>query len=177
MKRGEMPRHIRSKIFCEPFGCAMQVLVCVVLTWNEQRGDLKPDIRFVPEISQCVQHRLKLRKAKPMIKRIGERLQIYVRRVHVSVKLRPRIVGDVAGGDRNRFDPAFATRLRNTDRVLGEKHRIMVSECTRPAAESLRRERDLLSRCSVCELVPFARFRDVPVLTKPAPEIASGRAK
>src|SRR5439155_311649 len=47
----------------------------------------------------------------------------------------------------------------------------------RSASELFSRKRDLLRRRSICELVPFARFGDLPVLTKPATEIASSRAK
>jgi len=71
----------------------------------------------------------------------------------------------------------FAARLGDVDCVFGENHGIIVSERDRSAAEPLRRERDLLGRRSVRELVPFARFGDVPVLAKPAAEIASSRAK
>src|SRR5438093_10383143 len=112
-----------------------------------------------------------------MIKRIGERFQIDVRRVHVPVKLRARVVGDVTGGDGDRFDSALVTRLRHVDSILGENHWIVVSERNRSAAEPLRRERDLLGRGSVRELVPFARFGDVPVLTEPTTEIAARRAE
>src|SRR5213075_2169822 len=66
---------------------------------------------------------------------------------------------------------------RHIDRVLGENHRIIVSKRNRPAPEPLRRERDLLRRRGIGELVPLARFGDVPVLTKPATEIASSRAE
>src|SRR5205823_4253832 len=52
-------------------------------------------------------------------------------------------------------------------------HRIIVSEGHGSTAEPLRRERDLLWRRGIGELVPLARFGDVPVLAKPATEIAS----
>ena len=93
------------------------------------------------------------------------------------VKFRARIVGDVAGCYRDCFDSALATRLCHVNRVLGENHRIIVGERDRSASEPLRRERDLLGRRGIGELVPLARFGDVPVLAKPAAEIASGRAK
>ena len=112
-----------------------------------------------------------------MIKRVGECLQIDVCRVHVLVKFWTCIGGNVAGGDGDSFDSPFAAGLRHVDRVFGENHRIIVSERNRSAAEPLRRERDLLGRGRVREFVPFARFGDVPVLTKPAAEIASSRAK
>src|SRR4029453_19320876 len=90
-----------------------------------------------------------------------------------AVKSRARIVGDVAGCHRDRFDPALATRLRHVDRVLRENYGVIVSKRDRLAAETFRCERDLLRRRGVGKLVPFACFGDVPVLTKPATKIAS----
>ena len=107
-----------------------------------------------------------------MIKRIGERLQIDIRRVHVLVKFRPRIVGDVSCCYRDGFEPVLATRVGDVDRVLGENHRVIVSKRDRPTAEPQRCQRDLLRRGGIGELVPLARFGDVPVLTEPAAEIA-----
>src|SRR4029450_3291862 len=112
-----------------------------------------------------------------MIKCVGERLEIDVRRVHVTVKFRTCVVGDVPRSYGDRFDSAFATRQRDVDRVLGEDHRIIVSEGHGSTAEAFSRERDLLWRRGVSKLVPLARFGDIPVLTKPAAEIASGRAE
>ena len=121
----------------------------------------------MPEIFERVEYRPELRKTNPMIKRVGERFEIDIRRVHVSVKFGARIIGHVAGCYRHRFDFVFAARLRHVDRVLGENYRIIVSERDRPAPEPLRSERDLFRRSGVGELVPFARFGDVPVLAKP----------
>ena len=112
-----------------------------------------------------------------MIKRIGERFEIDIRRVHMLVKFRARIVSDVARSDRYRFDSALPARISDVDRVLGEDHRIIVSERDRSAPEAFCCERDLFGRRGIGELVPLARFGDVPVLTKPAAEIASGRAE
>src|SRR5206468_9305245 len=128
-------------------------------------------------IFQCVEHRLKLRKTKPMIKRVGERFEVHICRVHVLVKFRARIIGDVTGGNGYRFDSVFATRIGDINRVLSENYRIVVSERDRATAESFRCQRDLLWRRSIGELVPLARFGDVPVLTKPAAKVASGRAE
>src|SRR5262252_10006097 len=75
MEGREVPWHISAEILCEPFRSAMQFVIAVVFARNEQRCDFKPDVRFVSEIFQCVEHRLKLGKTKPMVKRIGERFQ------------------------------------------------------------------------------------------------------
>src|SRR5215471_18688831 len=177
MKRSEMPWHISSEIFCEPFRSAMQFVITVVLSGNQKRRNFEPDMGFVTEIFQRVEYRLKLCKTKPMVKRIGERLEIDVCGIHALVKFGARIIGDVTGGNRHRFDSAFATRVRNIHRVLGENHRIIVRERHRAAAEPFRCECDLLGRSCIREFVPLARFEDVPVLTKSAAEIASSGAK
>ena len=177
MEGCEVPGHIRAQIFREPLGRPMQLCVAIVLARNQKRRDLKPDIRLVPKIFQSVEHRRELRKTKPMIKRVRERFQIDIGRVHVAVEFPARVIGDVARSDCHRFDAALAARLRHIDGVLGEDHRVIVGERDRSAPEPLRCERDLLGRRGVGELVPFAGFGDVPVLTKPAAEIASGRAE
>src|SRR5262245_38863891 len=112
-----------------------------------------------------------------MIKRVSERLEIYVRRVHVPVKICASIVGNVAGCYRHRFDSAIATSISDVDRVFGENDRIIISERDRSTAESLGRERDLLRRRQIGELVPFARLGDVPVLAKAAAKITTRCSK
>src|SRR4029077_4027584 len=150
----------------------MQLVVTVVLAGNEQSGDLKPDICFLPKILQRIQYRLKLRKAEPMIKRVSERLEIDIRCIHAPVKFRTRVGGDVAGCDRDSFDSAFTPSISDVDRVLGENHRVFISERYRSAPKAFRGESDLMGRRGIRQLVPFARFGDVPVLAKPAAEIA-----
>ena len=144
-----MPRHIRPEIFHEPVRSAINLVITVVVAGNQQRRDFKPDVRFVPEIFQSVEHRRELRKTKPMIKRVSERLEIDIRRVHVAVEFPARVIGDVARSDCHRFDAALAARLRHIDGVLGEDHRVIVGERDRSAPEPLRCERDLLGRRGV----------------------------
>src|SRR5438128_7856893 len=74
-------------------------------------------------------------------------------------------------------NPPCETRPPHIDRLLVENNRVLISERNGSAPEPFRRKRDLLRRRRVGELVPFARFRDIPVLTKPASEIASRRAE
>ena len=163
-----MPRNIRSEIFRKPFAGAVQLRVAVILAGNQQRGDFKANVRFVPEIFERVEYRPELGKTNPVIKRVSKRFKIDICRIHVPVKFRARVISDIAGRYRDRFDSVFAARLRHVDCVLGKNYRIIVSECDRPAPEPLRSERDLVRGRRVCELVPFARFGDVPVLAKPA---------
>src|SRR5438094_7393406 len=104
MKRREMPWHIHSQIFREPLARAMQLGLAVVLARNEQRRDFKPDVRFVSKIFEGIEHRTELGKTKPVIKGICECFKIDICRIHVPVKLRTRVVGNVAGSDSNRLD-------------------------------------------------------------------------
>src|SRR2546423_9665067 len=94
-------------------------------------------------------------------------------RFKVLEKLSPGVSGNEPGSNQDRLDFTLATSLCHIDRVLGEDNRIIVGECDRSTAESLRCQRDLLRRRSIRELIPLARFGDVPVLAKPAPEITS----
>ena len=151
----------------------MQLSVAVVLARNKQRRDFKPDVRFTSEIFEGIEDRTELGKTEPVIKGICKGFEIDICRIHVLVKLRPRVIGNVAGSNGDRLDFTLATSLCHIDRVLGEDNRIIVGEGNRSAAESLCRQGDLLRRCGVGELVPLARFGDVPVLAEPTPEITS----
>src|SRR5439155_12888343 len=112
-----------------------------------------------------------------MIKRVGERFEVHICRVHVLVKFLARIIGDITRGNGYRFDSVFVTRIGDINRVLSENYRIVVSERDRATAESFRFQRDPLWRRGIGELVPLARFGDVPVLAKATTEIASRGAK
>src|SRR5205823_1832114 len=151
----------------------MQLSLAVVLARNKQRRDFKPDVRFTSEIFEGIEDRTELGKTEPMIKGVSECFKIDICRIHVPVKLRTRVVGNIAGSDSDRLDSTLATSLCHIDRVLGEDNRIIVGESDRSAAELLRCQRDLLRRRRVRELVPLARLGDIPVLAKPAPEITS----
>src|SRR4029077_20638150 len=173
MKCREMPRYIRPEVFRKPLACAMQLSVAVVLARNKQRRDFEPDVRFISEMFQRIEHGTELGKTKPVIKGVCECFKIDIRRIHVPVKLRAGVIGNVAGSDGDRLDSTLAPSLCHIDRVLGEDNRIIVGECDRSTAESLRCQRDLLRRCRVGQLIPFARFGNVPVLAKSAPKITS----
>src|SRR5205807_2824465 len=71
----------------------------------------------------------------------------------------------------------FATRISDVNRILGENYGVIVRERDGATAKSFRCQRDLLRRRGIGELVPFACFGDVPVLTKPAAKVASGCAE
>jgi hypothetical protein len=93
-----------------------------------------------------------------MIKLPGKRLEIDVRRVHMRVKIRARLGVDISCRDRHRLDSAFVGCLRAVNRILGENHRIVVSERDAVAADPCRRFRHLFGRCPITYPVNRARF-------------------
>src|SRR5438309_9558189 len=84
----------------------------------------------------------------------------------MTIKLRARLLGNVAGSDGDSLDSTLPTSLRHIDGILGEDDWIIVGEGHRSAAESVRCQCDLLRRCPIRQLVPFARLGNLPVLAK-----------
>src|SRR5207302_9485752 len=128
MKRREMPWHIRPEIFRKPLGRVMQFGVAVVFARDEQGRNLKPDVRFASEIFEGIEHRTELGQTKPVIKGVSECFKIDICRIHVPVKLRTRVIGNVTGSDGDRLDSTLATSLCYIDPVLGEANWIIVGE-------------------------------------------------
>ena len=112
-----------------------------------------------------------------MIEILRERLQIHVCRVHGPVKLGPRLVGNVAGRHGHGLDALCAAGFGDIDGIFRENDGIVVGECDRMAAETLRGGGDGVRRRGVAQPVRLPRLADVPVLAEPAAEIASRRAK
>src|SRR5437763_16453740 len=106
----------------------MQICVVVILPRNEQRRDFKPNVRLGSEIFESIEHRTELGKTKPVIKGVSECFKIDICRIHVPVKLRTRVVGNVTSSDGDRLDSTLATSLGHIDRVLGEDNWIIVGE-------------------------------------------------
>ncbi len=60
VKRGEVKRHIGSKIFHNPLGEGFKLLFGIVFFWDEQGRDFQPDVGLMFEILQRVQNGLKV---------------------------------------------------------------------------------------------------------------------
>src|SRR5438270_14074886 len=56
----------------------------------------------------------------------------------MTIKLRARLLGNVAGSDGDNLDSTLPTSLRHIDGILGEDDWIIVGEGHRSAAESVR---------------------------------------
>ncbi len=177
MKRGEMQRHVGPELLHDPAALGLDLVVGVVLAGNEERSDLEPHVRPVPEIHERVEHRREPRAALPEIELVGERLQVDVRRVHLRVELAPRRLVHVARGDRDGLDAARVARVGDVHRVLGEDHRVVVGERDAAAAARRRRFRDRRRRGFVRQAVHVARLGDIPVLAELAREVAARGAE
>jgi hypothetical protein len=177
VKRGEVDRHVAAEPVDDPVRHPVDLLVGVVESGDKQRRDLKPDVRLVLDVLERVEHRLQVAGARARVEGLAERLEVDVRRVHVREELAPRLVADIAGRDGDGADPALAARVGDIDRVLHEDHGIVVGERDARALQALRGVGEGRGRGGVGERVHLARFRDVPVLTEAAAQVAAGRAE
>src|SRR6476620_10936193 len=112
-----------------------------------------------------------------MVELFRERLQVHVRRVHILVKLGPRIRRDIAGCYGYAADVEFVARLRDVDRIFRKNDRVVVGEGNGAAAQSARRACDSLRRRCVRQLIPTPSLADIPVLAEAATEIAARSAE
>ena len=177
MKRGEVQRHIGPEFAHDPGAHRRNLLDGIVFARYQERCDLEPDVGFVLEIYERVQHRLQARAAQPEIELVGERLEIDVRGIHLCVERPPRRVVHIARGDGDRFYALRAARIGDIHRIFGKNYRIVIGEGDALAAAG---ERGLSNGCRrglVGEPVHVLGFADVPVLAELAREIAAGGAE
>src|SRR5207248_5043065 len=97
--------------------------------------------------------------------------------VHVRVELRSWIGANLPCCDRHRLDAALVAGQGHIDGVLMEDDRVVVGEGHTAAAETLGGAGDGVRRRLIGERVYFARFTDIPILTKFTTSIASSRPK
>src|SRR5918996_180130 len=173
MESGEVDRNIDAEIVRHPLRQLGHLLLGVVVTRNEERGDLRPDLRLVHQIFQGVEHRLQAGEGDPLVEVLGERLQVHIRRVHSGVELAAWLRVHVASGHCHRLQPALPTCVGHIHRVLGEDDRVVVGEGHASTAERERPVGDRLGRGLVLKPIELARLGDVPVLAEPAAQIAA----
>ena len=82
----EMHRHIRPEFIMNPSTHLFDFAARIILSGDQQRGNLEPDLGFALEIDQRLQDGLELAPGDIAIKTLGECLQIHVRRVDAAVK-------------------------------------------------------------------------------------------
>src|SRR6266853_1450495 len=142
MESGEVERHVRSELACNPLALGLDLRVGIVLAGNQQRGDLGPDIGLVVEIDERVEHRLQVRAAYLDIELVGEALQVHVGRVHLGVEVATRLDSYVARRHRDRLNAEIVAGIGGIHRVLGENHRVVVGKRDALAAGAPCRLRD-----------------------------------
>ena len=107
MKRREVKRNRVTEVFHHPFAEAFGFILVVIFVRYHQIGNLEPNVRFVLEPFERVEHRRKVRKGKLVIKALGERFEVDVGGVDVAINFWTRFGGDVTGGDHHAFDSPF----------------------------------------------------------------------
>ena len=142
MERGEVQRHVRSELVGDPARHLLQLGVRIVLVRDQERRDLEPHPRLVPQIFERLEHRAQLGAADLAIEALGEAFEVDVGRIHVAVELRTRLRAHVAGRHGDAAHAALATRIGDVDRVLHEDDRIVVRVRDARAAEAPRRRRE-----------------------------------
>ena len=177
MERGEVDRHVGAELLHDPRAHRLELGGGIVLSRDQQRGDLEPDVGLAFEIDERVEHGLQPRAAELHVELVGETLEVDVGGVHLGEELAPRVDADVAGGHRHRLDPPRVAGVGGVHRVLGEDDRVVVGEGDAPAARPRGRSGDRLGRRGIHQRVHLARLRDVPVLAELAGEVAAGRAE
>ena len=139
-----MPGHIGPEVLDAPLRHFLELLVRVVLAWNQQGGDLEPDVGLVLEISQRVQHRLQMTTTNLVVEILREPLQIDISGIHVVEELLTGSLRNVAGCDRHGLDVVLATSLGHVDRILQENDRVVVGVGHTAASQAVCRLGDLL---------------------------------
>jgi hypothetical protein len=163
---GEVHRHVHAQLARDPPALRADLPVGIVLPGDEERGDLVPDVGFVLEVDQRVEHRRQLRARELHVEIVGETLQVHVGRVHLRVELAARLRRDVARRHRDREDAVLVARVGRVHRVLGEDHGIVVGERHAAGTALHCGARDRIGRRGIHEAVHLARLGDVMVLDR-----------
>ena len=93
MEGGEMQRHVAAEFGGDPAAQRADFRVAVVLAGDQQRGDFQPDVGFASRARPACPARPQAAAAEVAVERLGERLQIHVRRIDVLRRTRPALRG------------------------------------------------------------------------------------
>src|SRR4029434_5163946 len=177
MKRREVKRHRITQVFHHPVAEFFGFIYVVVFVRNHQIGDLKPNVGFVLEPFQRIQHGFKMGKRQLVIEALGKRFEIDVGGVNVAINLRSRFGSDVDGGDHYAFNSSLARHTGYVDNEFAPDHRIVISKGNARYFTLDRQFDDLLrTRVQALRLVEF-RLADAPVLAETASQIAASGAE
>ena len=84
MEGGEMQRHVGAQVLHHPAAERLDLGGRVVLAGDEQRRDLEPDVGFVLEIDERVEHGGELARAQVLVEILGEALEVDIGGVHAE---------------------------------------------------------------------------------------------
>lgn len=177
MKRREMKRNGVAEIFDHPFAEFFGFVGVVIFFGYHQIGDLKPDVGFLFEPLERVQHGREMRERQLVIKTLGKCFKIDVSGVDVAINFRSRFGSDVAGGDHHTFNSSLARQTRYVDDELAPNHRIVIREGDARNFMFDRQLDDLLgTRVQALCFIELG-LADAPVLAESATKIAAGGAE
>ena len=177
MKRREMKRNGVAEIFEHPFAEFFGFIRVVILFGYHQIGDLKPDVGFLLEPLERVQHGREMRERQLVIKTLGKRFKIDVSGVDVAINFRSRFGSDVTSGDHHTFKSSLACQARYVDDELAPNHRIVIGEGDARNFMLDRQLDDLLgTRVQALRLIELG-LADAPVLAESATKIAARGAE
>ena len=128
MERAEVEWHIGAEIIYHPVTKLGHLLLGVVLSWDEERRHLKPNVGLVFEPTESVQHWVKVSIAELVIKVLRKPFQIHIERVYVSIEALSGLLPYVACGNSNRLNVLLAARLGRVDGVFKKNNRVVVGE-------------------------------------------------
>src|SRR4029077_16231786 len=149
----------------------------IVLVRDHQVCDLEPDVSFIFEPLEGVEHRIEMGKRNLVIEALREGFEIHVCCIDVAINLRPCLGGDVTRRNHDALQPVLPSKARDIDNEFPPDHRVVVS---------IRNTWNLMPNCQLhdflwagAETMRFVKLRlaDAPVLTKATAEIAAGGAK
>jgi len=167
-------RDIGTEVLHHPPGHPMQFVIGVILPRDDQGGQFDPDIGFVGEVDQSLEHRLDGTTAQSFVEVVCEGFEVDVRGIHMGEELAPWLRQDLSGRDCHCGDTRRMAGCRHVGCVLEEYDGIIVGKSHAGAADGYGCPGDGLWRCGVGQAVHLAGLGDVPVLTEFTGEIAAG---
>jgi len=174
MKGCEVHWHVGPEVIHYPGALRFNFGGRVVLTGNEQRGNLEPNVRLMLEVLERLEHGSEFARAEVLVKTLGKTFEVDVGGVHVPKELNPWLRRDIARAYRHRLDAPLAAGLRHIDGIFEKDHGVIVSEGDGPAAAAHCRFGNRGGGRYILNPIEISGLRDVPVLAELAGQVAAG---
>ncbi len=104
MKSAEMNRNIDSKMLDDPIAHALQFISIIIQLRNDKVGDLEPNLRFLFQVDESVQHWIEMRVGDFGVELFTETLEIDISGIHRCKKDSSSFWMNVPGGHRDVLD-------------------------------------------------------------------------